>query len=267
MKRSRQYTYGSFSLFFQKSQTKGTGQKNEYSLISKDRKHRKNSEDQTMNKFAQARTNMVDCQIHTNGVITPTILSAFETVERQNFVPDSMQKIAYCDDDLQVAENRYILEPITHAKMIESVAPQKNDVVLDIGGTTGYSAAILSSLTSTVIALENDSALLSKAQYEWNKMDACNIVAIEGPLNEGNTKNTPYNIILVNGAVAEIPDALLNQLAENGRLIAIVKPAGNTVGDVTIIHKTPNESYSTQKLFSAGAHYLPGFEPKETFNF
>ncbi len=218
-----------------------------------------------MNNYSQARTNMVDGQIHPAGVTTPEILNAFETVEREIFVPKHIRNIAYCDSDLPITEERFLLEPITHAKMVEAISPQKDDIVLDIGGTTGYSAAILSSMVSTVIALENSELLLSQAQIHWNAMNACNIVGIMGELPFGNARNAQYNTIFINGAVAEIPQNIVDQLALNGKLITIVKQSGTPLGDVTLVQKLAEGEYATKKLFSAGADYLPGFEPKESF--
>jgi len=208
---------------------------------------------------------MVDCQIHPAGVVTPEILHAFETIEREQFVPGHIRNIAYCDSDLPVSDNRFILEPITHAKMVEAIAPQKDENILDIGGTTGYSAAILSSMVSTVIALENNEHLLSQAQMHWNSMNACNIASVQGPLHEGNAKHAPYDTIFMNGAVGEIPEHIIKQLSSRGKLITVVKARGAALGDVTLVRRNNHDQYTEQKLFSAGANYLPGFEPEEHF--
>lgn len=220
-----------------------------------------------MAKFSQARQNMVDGQIKTTGVIIPGVLDAFETVKREIFLPQGAQNIAYSDSEQGVAPGRYLLEPSVHARMIEAVQPEEADVVLDIGGASGYSAALFSSMVSTVIALESDEALLAQAQAHWNDMNACNVVGVHGDLTSGNEKNAPYDIIFMNGAVSEIPNHLVALLAEGGRLIAVVKEAGEVMGRAVIVKKSTGGHSSDFDVFDARAQYLPGFEPKEEFRF
>lgn len=210
---------------------------------------------------------MVDGQIHTAGVVSAAILSAFETVPRERFVPEAMQNVAYSDEDLLISAGRYLMEPITHAKMVQAVLPRTDDVVLDIGGATGYSAAILSSLVTTVVALESNGDFLKRATRLWEEIGAVNVVPMPGDMFLGNEENAPFSLIFMNGAVCEIPRGIVAQLEKGGRLITIVKKPGAVMGDVTLVTHTGDGDYSSYSLFSAGCPYLPGFAPKQKFEF
>lgn len=220
-----------------------------------------------MINLAQARQNMVDSQIHPAGVVDPVLLQAYETIRREDFVPDQLRNVAYSDEALAIGHGRYFLEPIVHGQMVQAVLPQSHEVVLDIGGGTGYSAAVLSSLASTVVALEDQMEFSDKAAALWQTMDIVNAVSVTGPLSAGVPKEGPYDLIFVNGAVAEVPEPWIAQLSDEGRMIVIVKKEGRTMGSVTLVRRNHAGGYSDYALFEAAAHYLPGFEPRSTFNF
>ena len=122
-----------------------------------------------MSNSDAARKNMIDGQIHTAGVILPSVLNAFETTPREAFVPQAYKDVAYYDEDLPIGNGRYLLEPIVHSKMVEALQPKDHHVALEIGGGTGYSAAILSKIVSTVVAVESDAEMLKYAQEVWSK--------------------------------------------------------------------------------------------------
>ncbi|MEZ5919214.1 MAG: protein-L-isoaspartate O-methyltransferase [Alphaproteobacteria bacterium] len=154
-----------------------------------------------MDDFAQARTHMVDSQIHTAGVTLPGVLRAFETVPREHFAPEYLRQIAYCDDNLPVGEGRFLLNPMVHAKMVQALAPSAQDIALDIGGGTGYSAAILSSLVMTVVAIEESVACLDFAAKIWSETGICNIAGVQGGHADGAPGEAPFDIIFINGAL------------------------------------------------------------------
>lgn len=220
-----------------------------------------------MKNFQAARTNMVDSQIETMGVIDPRIIEAFETIPREIFVPENMRKVAYMGEDLALGEGRYLLEPGVHARMVQALEPKAEDVVLDIGGTNGYSPAIFSTLVTTVIALEEKQKYLDKANEIWRELDVCNVVAFKGALTKGSPENAPFDIIFLNGAVSKIPENLTAQLSEGGRLIAVVKEPGQQMGRALLIKGNGRGEYSSYPLFEVGCEYLPGFEPKPEFEF
>lgn len=220
-----------------------------------------------MTNFQAARKNMVDCQIHTNSVINEKILSAFSTIPREIFVAPAKAQTAYTDECVEINKERLILPPMVHARLLEAIAPQPHEVALDIGGGSGYAAAILSSMVSTVIALENKQTTIDKAMKLLNSIDICNVAYEKGKLPEGLPQHAPYNIIMINAAVSEVPDAIIQQLDANGRIGAVIQRDENTLGHAVIIEKTKDGHISKRTLFEISVPYLQGFEPKETFAF
>ena len=221
-----------------------------------------------MYDFSQARTHMMDSQILTSGVISPAVVDAFQTVPREIFIPEQYQGVAYQDEDIEIAEGRYLMEPMVHAKILEALKPKSTDIVLDIACGSGYSAAILSSIVTTVVALESHKDMIDHAQNMWNAHDMCNIVTIEGDITKGSPENAPYNIIIINGAVSEVPKDILDQLAPDGQLVTIVKGENEVMGHVTLFKRNGElNEYSSHALFSAGCPHLPELAPKPAFKF
>lgn len=211
-----------------------------------------------MTDFALARKNMVDCQIHPSGVVDELILDVFNKIPREDFVPQSLQKIAYNDENTPLGNGRYLLEPTLHARMLQALAPQKTDRVLDLGTATGYSAALFACLCAEVTVEEPDTALFKQAEALWARLGLNNIsTKLEGV----------FDIIFINGAVAEVPTPLLSRLSPKGRLIALLKPAGAVLGDVILTKVSGVQKFSSHALFEAGCPYLPGFEPRPSFVF
>ncbi|PCJ96022.1 MAG: hypothetical protein COA45_11535 [Zetaproteobacteria bacterium] len=217
--------------------------------------------------FLQTRINMVDGQIHPAGVVDPSILESFETVPRELFVPERLQGVAYTDKDLDIGQGRYLLEPITHAKMMQAVLPVESDVVLDIGVGAGYSTAILSPMVTMIIALEHNKRQMDKATKLWDRLDVCNVALIEGALSEGVSDQAPYSLIVINGAVEMVPDNIFDQMDIGGRLITVIRKPEQSVGQATLFIKSDNGTVSSKILFDASAPFLTGFEPKACFKF
>lgn len=220
-----------------------------------------------MPDFKAARTNMVDCQIHTAGVTVPAILKAFDAIPREKFVAANMQGVAYTDESVMAGAGRFLLEPITHARMIQAAAPEPLDSVLDIGCATGYSTSILSSMVRAVAGLEENQELLNRAARLWTILNLHNVTGVAGELVQGCPEYAPFNLIFMNGSVAEIPLRLIDQLSDNGRLITIVRKPGAVLGQVTLVKKTGPKNFSSYVLFESGSPYLPGFEPRASFQF
>lgn len=217
--------------------------------------------------FEACRQNMVDCQIHTMGVVDEAILNAYRTVPRERFVLPGQEGIAYCDEDLPLGGGRFLMEPLVHARMVQAVKPRPDDVVLDIGTGTGYSAAIFSSLVTTVVATESHAALLKQAEKTWADLSCCNIAAFEGAADRGAPDHAPYSLVFLGGATAFIPERVLDQVAVGGRLIAVLTEEGSNVGKATLVERTSADHFSSRTLFDAATPYLPGLEPRKQFVF
>lgn len=220
-----------------------------------------------MTNFEKARTNMIDGQIHTAGVVDERILASFSSVPRELFVPEKLQDIAYTDENIDLGQKRFLIEPIVHAKMLQAVLPQKDDVVLDVGAGSGYSSAILSNLVTTVISLETNKRQIDKAARLNTKLDYNNIVQIDNPLVEGAPKYMPYSLIVLNGAVAHVPENILDQIDFGGRLVTVIRKPGQLVGQAYLFHKNNDGIVSSRPLFDAGVPYIEGFEPVPVFQF
>jgi len=220
-----------------------------------------------MADYAKARSNMVDCQIHPNGVINPLLLTAFETLPREEFVPPNLKGIAYNDEDIILPGGRLLLEPQTHARMLQIAAPRQDDVCLVIGDGCGYASAILGALTMTVITVTNLDAEHKHISTICTDMGICNVAPVKGNIREGSTENAPFSLIFINGAINEVPETLKTQLAEGGRLISVVKQAGRTLGDIVLTESLGEGRFSSYNHYSAGTPYIPEFVPQRVFAF
>lgn len=215
--------------------------------------------------FAIARRNMVESQLRTNKVTDEDLLSAMRELPRELFVPAQNRSLAYIDEDIPVINSRFMMEPMVLARLFQTLQVQQQDSVLVVGSGTGYSAAVASRLAASVFALESDATLLSQANQILTDMAIDNVVAVDGALSEGYASQAPYNVILVDGAVETLPQALLDQLAEGGRLAAVVIDEEG-IGRAMLYWKQRG-IISHRPLFDANVKLLPGFEKKKGFVF
>lgn len=221
----------------------------------------------TKYNFQKAREAMIDSQIHTMGVVSGPVLDAFATVPREAFVPEPLQGVAYCDEDLDIGGGRYLMEPSVFARLLEQAKLKPDQVVMTIGAGAGYNAAILSQIVSTVLAVEQEEIFIQQAQTVWDQMGYCNIAGLHHDLTEGAPGSAPYDVIFFNGAASEVPENILNQLSVGGSLLALIKKAGSSIAKATEIKHVQPGVFSDHVLFDAGTPYLQGFEPKKEFVF
>lgn len=215
--------------------------------------------------YAAARLNMVESQLRTNKVTNPALIEAFEHVPRELFVPERLRGIAYVDEDIEIGPGRFLMEPMVLARLLQEARPQPGDVALDLGCGAGYAAAILARLCGTVVALESDQRMAAQATQTLGQLGIDNAVVVEGPLDAGYPAQGPYNVILVNGAVSEVPQAIRDQLAEGGRLVAVVRNASR-IGRAMLLQRS-GDVVSGRVLFDAAVPLLPDFEAKPGFVF
>ena len=216
-----------------------------------------------MAEFAAQRQCMVDSQLRTNKVVDEDLIAALLALPRERFVPDRLAPVAYVDEDLPLADGRFLMEPMVFARLVQLLAVSPSDIVLDIGCGPGYSSAVLSRLCSTVVALECDAGLAETARRNLARSDIDNVIVVDGPLAEGYPDQAPYNAILLGGAVPEIGTALTDQLAGGGRLAAVVAD-GDSPGRATCAARGAR-GVSTRLAFDANTPPLPGFETTERF--
>lgn len=221
--------------------------------------------------FDTQRLNMVESQVRPSDVTDRHLMRAMSAVPRELFVPPASRSIAYADEDIRVtpgsagAAPRALLAPRVLAKLIQAAEIVDTDRVLDIGCATGYSTALLSRLAAEVIGLEADETLAASARAALVTLSISSARIEHGPLNKGWPAAAPYDVILLNGAVPAVPAALLQQLAEGGRLVAIVTDKG-MLGSVKV-HVKRGAATSVRAAFDAGAHILPGFDISTGFRF
>lgn len=216
--------------------------------------------------FAEARRQMVLTQLRPNKVIDEQLIAAMAALPREQFVPKAYRGVAYMDEDVAVAPGRYLMEPMVLARLLQEAEIQTGEVALVVGSGTGYELGVLARLCSTVIGLEADAALAQQASQTLQALDIDNTAIVEGALKDGLAKQGPFNLILLAGAVPEIPAALLAQLADGGRLVGVVRPAGAPIGQAVLV-KRSGDLFPQRVLFDAGTPLLPGFEHPAGFVF
>lgn len=217
---------------------------------------------------------MVESQLRTDRVTDRRILAAFASLPRERFVSDARRDLAYSDAALEIWASldggpaRFLLPPVTLARLAQLASIEAKDAVLDIGCATGYSTALLAQLATTVTAVEAEPELAAAARDNLTALALRNATVIDGDLARGAPEAGPFDVILLNGSVPEVPDALLAQLKEGGRLVAIVTGAsqGRPHGKAFLFVKVDGEA-SGLPQFDANARPLPGFAPSPSFTF
>ncbi len=205
---------------------------------------------------------MVDTQVRPSDVTKFPIIDAMLSVPRESFVPDAMREAAYVGENLDIGGGRVMLEPRTLAKMIDALDIQPGHVVLDVACGLGYSTAVLARMSDFVVAVEDDETRAQEAQSLLSKHGADNAAVMEGALAEGSAKSGPYDIIILQGGVEDVPSAIIDQLREGGRIAAVF--AEGTLGVVRIGHKIDG-AMNWRFSFNASAPVLAGFEKQTAF--
>jgi protein-L-isoaspartate(D-aspartate) O-methyltransferase len=217
---------------------------------------------------ATQRTNMVESQVLTSDVTDKRILRAMRELPRERFVPGPMAALAYMDEAVpltapgQGAARRWLLAPRVLAKLLQLADFGADACVLDVGGASGYSAAVLAGMAKTVIALESDIKLAEQARTNLAALGLGNAAVVVGELTAGWAAKAPYDVIVVQGAVSAPPETLFDQLKDGGRLVAIVVEDG--LGKATIWRRL-GRSVDAWTAFDAAAPVLPGFERAPVF--
>jgi protein-L-isoaspartate(D-aspartate) O-methyltransferase len=186
-------------------------------------------EDQPMTDFMQARRAMVDSQLRTNGITDRRLLTAMERVPRELFVPEARRSLAYIDRPQKLVDEpggRALPAPAPFARLVQLAAVTAGDRVLDVGCGSGYSTAVLAALAAEVVGVEETAALAELARRNLEALGVGNAQVVVAPLVAGAPESGPYDVIIVEGEVASVPEALQAQLAEGGRLVAVIRGRG-----------------------------------------
>ncbi|MCI5111612.1 MAG: protein-L-isoaspartate O-methyltransferase [Marivita sp.] len=215
-----------------------------------------------MTDFAARRTMMVDTQVRPSDVTKFPIIDAMLSVPREAFVPREQAEAAYISENVPIAPGRVVLEPRTLGKLLDALNIEGNELVLDVAAGYGYSSALVARMAEAVIAVEEDESMAAEAQSILSEQGADNVVVHVGPLTEGAAQHGPYDAILIQGGVEQVPDSLLDQLKDGGRIGCVVMEGA--LGVVRIGYKIDGEM-TWRFAFNASAPVLPGFEKTATF--
>ncbi|MGR3417796.1 protein-L-isoaspartate O-methyltransferase family protein [Paracoccus sp. (in: a-proteobacteria)] len=216
-----------------------------------------------MTDFAARRTMMVDTQVRPNDVTKFPVIEAMLAVPREEFVPAGRRAVAYSGENLDIGRGRVLLEPRTLAKMVDALDIQPDDLILDLGCGYGYSAAVMARMAEAVVAIEDDADMAAEAERRLADADVFNVAVLEGPLSEGAARQGPYDAILIEGAVQQVPAAIEDQLKEGGRIAALFDEG--RLGVVRIGHRL-NDRVNWRYAFNAHAPLLPGFTRERRFS-
>lgn len=216
---------------------------------------------------SKARKQMIDSQIYTNKVEDEFVLAALETVPREEFVPEKLRGVAYIDEDLNLGEGRFLIEPMVFARMLQLANFKKDEKVLVVASASGYPVAVIAALAGQVVGLENNINFISSAQSSLKKLGIDNVSFVKAELDKGAERHKPFDAIFINGALENIPAKLYSQLNEGGRLIAVkAEPGHYGPHYVTMYHKNAGV-VSEIKAFQAFVPKLTEFNSKPGFKF
>ena len=215
---------------------------------------------------ALQRKNMVESQVRPSDVTDRRIPRAMLSVPREQFVPPQLRSLAYIDNDVVLTSgreaSRALMAPRVFAKLLQLAELADTDLVLDVGCATGYSAAVIANIAQTVVALECDGGLAAVAARTLALLHCDNVAVVTGELAQGYPKEGPYDAIIVEGAVASMSPALLEQLKEGGRLVTILSEGG---ASQAVRWRRNGKGFDHVAAFDAAAPLLPGFERETGF--
>jgi protein-L-isoaspartate(D-aspartate) O-methyltransferase len=215
-----------------------------------------------MTDFSTRRMVMVDTQVRPSDVTKFPIIDAMLTIEREVYFPASLREAAYLGDNVDIGGGRVVLEARTLAKMLDALDIHPHELVLDLGCGLGYSTAVIARLADTVVAVEEDAGLAATAQTTLGTTGVDNAVVIHGPLSGGAAKHGPYDVITVQGAAEVVPDSILAQLKDGGRIGCLFMEGA--LGVARVGYKSDGR-VSWRFAFNASAPVLPGFTAARAF--
>ena len=207
--------------------------------------------------YAAARRVMIENQLRPQGVTDRGVLAAMDSVPREQFVPEDVRPLAYGDRGVAIGTGRHLAAPAVLGQLLTQMAPEPGNRALVVGAGTGYSAAVLKHIGCEVVALESEPALAARARE-------LGLDVVEGPLDAGAKRGAPYELVLIDGAVEFIPDAIIGQLRDGGRLGAALVDRGVTR---LIVGRKAAGGFGHLSIGDAGVAALPGFSRPREFSF
>lgn len=222
---------------------------------------------QAFKQTCDARQNMVDNQLRPNKVVRGPVLQRFMDVPREPFADVGSASQAYVDNLLPIGQGRVMFAPLTLARMLQELNPTDADNALVVAGGTGYTTAILAPMVKKVTMVEDNNYLMDVAKSTTIDHHLDNIEFVKARPEEGFAKGAPYNLIIVDAAVEEIPAKLVEQLAEGGRIGAVVGKANGTAMKQATIFVKMGKTLFEESLFETKGAVLDNFKQQEKFVF
>ncbi len=219
-----------------------------------------------MSVFTERRQTMIESQLRTNKVIDVALLHAFETVPKEEFIAPELRGLAYVDEDLMIGHGRFILEPMVFAKLIQALDLNSDDSILDIAAGCGYSTSILACLGQSVVGIEANQELAGTAQKNMQHHSIDNAVILHGEHTEGFEAEGPYDAIVIEGALAQVPEKILHQLSTKGKLVTILRQHRAGPGKAVMFRRA-GDGFKHQILFDAQTPVLEEFNQSNAFIF
>jgi protein-L-isoaspartate(D-aspartate) O-methyltransferase len=220
------------------------------------------------NSLDTMRQNMIKGQFEPIGISDSKLIEAFLSVPRELFFPKEDKSISYFDGHIEIKKNRWLLSSQSIARLINLVKISPDDIILEIGSSTGYASAILAHLASLVITIEQDAELIKHIEENLSKISYDNTVIVREDHTLGYEKSAPYDKIFIFGSVSKVSDNILSQLAENGSLITVLNNdnLSSTFGKAVVIKKN-KDIMNISDYYEIALPLVPGFKAKEEFKF
>ncbi len=216
---------------------------------------------------AQARTNMITNQLEPSGVQSERLLKAIAEVPRELFVPDALSDSSYLDEDIPLGNTgRYLIEPRVFARLLQAADVKATSRVLDVACGSGYSSAVISKLTKNLVAVESVGELSEIARRNLHQLH-CNVELFNASVISGYSLKAPYDIIFINGAIPCMPEELIGQLAEGGKIVAVLLENPQSGMGQAVSWTKNDKNIHKEVLFDAASPMLVDFTRKTTFEF
>ena len=215
----------------------------------------------TEHNYEHMRRAMVASTLRTTGVNDPRVLAAMGAVPRERFLPADRVGVAYADTLVPLGNGRELNSPMALGRMLSEAVPQEGERALVIGAATGYAAAVLDRLVGSVAATEEDPELIEFARHA---LAGTSVKLVKTPLTKGYADDAPYDLILIDGAVEQVPQAIIEQLVDGGRLATAILDQG--VSRISIGRRV-GEGFGIAPITDWAAAVLPGFMKPRTFSF
>ena len=215
-------------------------------------------------QHSSRKLNMIESQLKPNNIIDENLIAAFEKVDQEDFLPDSLKNLSYIDDHIKFTKTSFILKPLIFAKFLNIIKPEFSDVILEVGSGGGYTTSVLANLVNTVYSIEQDKDIYDLSTKNIKKNKNTNVNLLFCNYRQLNNLDLKFNKIIINGTVNCDPLNFIDKLNVDGKLICILKEESSS--NIYLFNKK-NSGYEKLKIMNASSPILINYIDKEEFNF